>query len=468
MSTRQLLYSSVIYGAADVIVLVVGGFVLLPLYTRTLSQSEFGIYVIVKANAEIFTYLLYLGLPSAAARLYFDYRKSGQHVDYINSVVNFFALNLVIIGCVFALWGDRVWTALSPTVPSFPYLWFSVAIAAVGFFATLGSLWLRLERRAYAFACWQICTSVVLIVMAVINLALLHKGLPGLFFALLASSACSAAVLPWLFGRSFRFVIKLAYITESLKFAAPIVIGYLAYFVLNRINTLILQRHVQVDQIAIFGLAQQLAMMVTIVAVAFGKALQPAVFAAVPSEAPDLMKRSGNMLILIMFCITSAIVLFGSEIFSLVAPKNYGGGYRILLILSLSSFAYSFCVISDTALLYHRRPKTSVAVSIVGAVLSALLGFWWVPLYRLFGAAFAMAAAFFAMALLSHWMARKVTGHSYFGPMMLAVSTICILAFFADWLQRQGISTPTLIELKIAITVMLFTPIFLYLKKSAT
>src|SRR3954462_15264518 len=88
----RLLGSAVLYGAADVIVLAIGGVLLLPMYTRTLSQGDFGIYVIVKANAEIFTYVLYFGLPSAVTRLYFDYRQANEQFSYLSSIANFFLL----------------------------------------------------------------------------------------------------------------------------------------------------------------------------------------------------------------------------------------------------------------------------------------------------------------------------------------------------------------------------------------
>ena len=90
MNQSRLLGAAVLYGAADVVVLAIGGVLLLPMYTRTLSQADFGIYVIVKANAEIVTYLLYFGMPSAVARLYFDYRRVNEHLQYLTSIVNFF------------------------------------------------------------------------------------------------------------------------------------------------------------------------------------------------------------------------------------------------------------------------------------------------------------------------------------------------------------------------------------------
>lgn len=461
MDTRRLLSNTVLYGIADVIVMAVGGFLLLPLYTRTLSQSEFGIYVIVRANIEIFTYLLYFGLPSAVGRVYFDYKKKNQHVEYLSSVLMFFLLNLVVFGVVLALWGADLWSMLSPTTPVKPYLGFSVALAAAGFFAALGTLWLRLDGRAGAFASLQVGAAVVLVAAAVVNLVVLDMGLPGLLYALLISSVCSALALPWLFGRGFRPLIRWVHITESLRYAVPIVIGYVAYFVLNRISTLILQRHVAVDQVAVFGLAQQLAMMVTVAAAAFGKASQPAVFAAAPAQAEELMQRAGKILMLLMFCITSTVVLFSSELFSLIAPKSYGGGYEILLFLLVGSYAYSFTVISDTALLYHRRPKTSVAVTIVGAVLSALLGLYLIPMYHLHGAALGILCALLAMTFVSYWMAHRVTGHSYLASMLLALAAMSILALFAAWLRRQGIPLISSVGLKLGLNAAIIAAIYL-------
>ncbi len=437
-----------LYGLADVIVMAVGGFLLLPLYTRTLSQPEFGTYVVVRTNTEIFSYLLYLGLPSAVARVYFDYKKTGHQQEYLASIVMFFGLNLLLLGALASVWGPDLWRLLSPTTDVQPYLVFSIAIAAVGFFSALGSLCLRLEGRARAFAVMQVSTALVLAACAVLNLVVLRLGLPGLLWALLISSAFAGLVLPWQLGRGFRPRIHWVHIADSMRYAGPILVGYVAYFLLNRASTLVLQRHVALEQIAVFGLAQQLAMMVTVAATAFGKAQQPAVFSAEPADAAALLERSGAVLRRLMFGITAVLVLGATELFALVAPKGYGSGVTVLLILLVANFAYSFSQISDTALLYHRRPKTSVAVSMAGAALSAALSLWLVPTYHLVGAAAAIAGTFMAMTLLSHELARRLTGQSYLAPMLTALTTVGLLACIAAWLAHQAWPAPLTVGLK--------------------
>ncbi|MEO6407257.1 MAG: oligosaccharide flippase family protein [Burkholderiaceae bacterium] len=454
MDTRRLLSTTLLYGIADVVVLAVGGFALLPLYTRTLSQAGFGTYVIVRTNIEILTYLLYLGLPSAVARLYFDHRKTGLHIEYMSSVLTFFGLVLVVWCVLLYGWGESLWALLSPSTPAAPYLGYALAITATGFFSAIGTLWLRLEGRVAIFSALQVGTSFVLAAAAIVNLAFLHRGLPGLLSALLVSSAFSALILPWLIGRRFRLAIHWPHIAQSLRYALPIMLGYIAYFVLNRISTLILQRHVEVEQMAIFGLAQQLAMMLTIAAAAFGKATQPAVFAAEAHYADELLVRSGRILMRIMFTLTAALLLFASELFSLVAPASYSSGHGVLLILLVASFAYSFNLISDTALLFHRRPKTSVAISTAGALLSVGLGMWLIPRYQLYGAALAIGAAFFVMALLGQSLARRLTGISYLRPMLSALGAACALAGFAAWLGALGLDLPVAIGVKLGVAAL--------------
>jgi len=180
----------------------------------------------------------------------------------------------------------------------------------------------------------------VLAALAAINLLLLHQGLAGLFAAMIASSALSAAALVWLFGRRFRFTSELAHITESLQFAAPIFVGYVAYFVLNRISTVMLQRFLPVDQVAVFGLAQQLAMIITVAATAFGKAFQPAVYGAEQSQAHRMVEEAGKAFILLMLCITGVVLLFGPEMLSVIAPRGYSAGSEIFSLLVLAGFAY--------------------------------------------------------------------------------------------------------------------------------
>lgn len=465
MNIRQLLSVSVLYGLADVLVVAIGGFLLLPLYTRTLTQAEFGTYFIVRANTDILLYLLYLGLPSAITRLYFDYRPSGRHSEYLASILTLFFVYSAVVAVALFLWGDVGWRLLSPSTPAQPYIWYSFAIAFVGFLSTVGALVMRLEENARRFVSVQIAAAIVLVVASFVTLSVWHLGLPGLLMSLVLGAFPPALTLFVMMRANLRPRLHPAQLIQSLKYGAPFVVTYLSFFFLNRFSTVVLQRHVSLDEIALFGLAQQLSTIVTVGSGAFGKALQPAVFGAKAEDARIVLQRSAKLFIVLMLPATAALMLFANELVAVVAPHKYGVSIVLLVVLVAGNFAQALCLISSMTLEYFKKPGYSAGVTITSAVLSAALNLWLIPRYAIFGAAAALAIGYLIPALLGHLLAYRVSGVSFFSlvlPSLLAVGAVAVLAFLVDrqalvWWESFGVRIVVFVAVGAA-TVGLLAP----------
>lgn len=465
MDARRLLSSTVLYGLSDVAVMAVGGFLLLPLYTHSLSQAEFGHYVAVRTNIDIATYLLQMGLPSAVARLYFDRRRAGQEHTYLSGILVLFLIVAVAIALLATMYGPAAWQALSPTVPAMPALPFTLAIAAAGGLSSLAIVWLRAEHRVAAVVSLQLGAAAVLAVVVTLTLTRLHMGLSGILIALLASAVIPALALPLLFGRNFRFTLRRSDVTETLNYAVPILVGYLAYFVLNRSSTLVLQHFVRAEELAIYGLAQQLSMITAIACTSFGAALQPAVFAADPGHVHELLDRASRLLTLLMLAVSSGLMLFANELIGLVAPHGYGGSTGLLMVLIAANFANTFTLLSDTALLYHRRPKTSVLISIASAVVAASLGLLLIPEWHSSGAALSVACGFTFRMIASQWMAWHISGQSQAALAIPAVLLLALVALTASLLRDNSMSWAVALPIKAMICALATGTLYLVQRK---
>lgn len=451
MTLRQLLSASLLYGLADMLVVGVGGFLLLPLYTHALTQAEFGMFVIVRTNIEIIGYLITFGLLTAVSRLYFDHRGEGQERSYFNSILVFFAGVVAVAALLVASVGGPLWRALSPNVPVAPYIWLALLVAIATFVAGLGSLWLRLDNRVFAFVAVQVVSSALLAVTAFVALVPLDLGLAGLLAALAIGYLPGALVLLVRIGGALRPTFRRAHVAPALGYGAPIMVSYIAYFLLNRFSLLTLQRHVSLDEIAVFGLAQTLALIVSIAAASAGKAMQPAVFGADPADAPHVLRRASRLFIVMIFAVAAFVTLFAQEAVALVAPDGFSGAFDVLLILIVASFVYALSLVSNTALDLHRRPKLSAAVTIAGAALSVALSLLMIPPYGLSGAALATLGAFAAATALSHWFAWRLTRQSYLGEVALVTGGLVALAFVAAWPGWGELSLAIRIAAKLAI-----------------
>lgn len=453
MDLRKIVSSTFIYGAADSLVVLIGGLLLLPLYTGTLSKQEFGSYIAVKTNAELLTYILHFGLTAAVSRLYFDYRAAGDGRAYLVSLALWFPLQAIGVGLLMTLAGQWVWQALTPDVAAWPYLAFAFAIGSVNFYYSLATVALRAEQRVKLFVTVQLIVAGVLVVSAFLLLAVARLALPGLMLALLVSPLCGCVVLPWLMRGAGPLRIDFGHVRRSLQYAWPIVLGLLAYFALNRANILILQQYVSVRELALYGLAQQLSLVVAIGAAAAAKALQPALFAAPAAALPGLLRLTMRLFVAGMSCLASLVCLFSTDILRIAAPRSYAGSLDILLILVTGAFAYSLTIASDTAVLCHRRPGASAAIAVLGAGLSVVLALVLIPAYGLIGAAAALLTASLAVTLVANSLALRLTGFNNLTAIVPGLLAVAASAVAARCVHGAGVSLGTDLALRAVLAV---------------
>jgi O-antigen/teichoic acid export membrane protein len=438
MNTKKLLSSTILYGFGDVIVLAVGSFLLMPLYTRILPQADYGIYLITKTNIDIMTYIMHFGLISAVGRLYFVYQKKNEHYAYLSSVLIFYLFVAAIMCITMLFCGPYLWHLLSPSIPAYPYIWFCLAIVGFSFFPSLTSIWLRVEDKVSLFVVVQISAAILLLAIVMYNLLVLHNGLVGVLYALAINALCMSIVLPVLLWRKFSLKFNFEYIRETLRYAVPIVFGYCAYFVLNRISMVILQRYVPVEQVAIFGLGQQLAVIVTLASSAFAKSLQPVIFSADLQDLGKVVDKSGRLYLLLMSCLANIAILFASDILRIAAPAKYSDGYYVFLILIIANLLYSASFIADTVLLYFRHPMTSVMITTFGGILSLSTNLILIPQYKVYGAAFSILLAFSGVLAVGLFVTRKLVLHSNLKSLVYLLPLTALVTVFAVWLRSYG------------------------------
>jgi O-antigen/teichoic acid export membrane protein len=460
VSLKRFITGALLYGVADMIALAVGGFLLLPIYTRLLSQEEFGAYVVIKANIELFAFMLYMGLPSAFSRVYFDYDNPRKRMEYLNSILFFYLLTTLFFGAIVFFFGSRIWKLMSPETSVYPYLYYAFAISGISFFGAMSTTWLRNEGRVLAFCAIQVFAALSIAISALFCLITLQLGLSGLLISLLIGAIIPAAFLPFIIKSHFILNIKWEYISKTMKYAIPMMIGYIAYFGINRINIFILQRYSELREIAIFGLAQQLAMIVSIASVAFGKVFQPKIYSTHESSLLNLAKNAGDLLIILMCALAGLLILFSPEIFYFAAPKKYGDGYIIFIALVIGNYVYSCSLISDSIILYHRLPNLSLLVTAAGSIFSIISSIILVPILGVNGAALSILGAFIFGTSISHFISFKILRVSHLKSMLSALSVLLTLSLIAIFFENFSISINFVILSKIFI--VFFISIILY------
>jgi O-antigen/teichoic acid export membrane protein len=466
MDRKKLIASIVTYGGGDFLVLAVAGLFLLPLYTRHLDPAAYGIFTVTKTNSDILNYLLQCGLISAVSRVYFIYRAKQQQAEYLGSVLIF---QFVLAGVVFALFwlaGGPVWRLLSPDVPAQPYMWFAFALAFLAFIPSVFTILLRLEEKAGYFVAVQAGSALLLALLVLLFLVVFKAGLIGLLYALVLSGLVSWLVLLALLLRRLRWGFQWEHVTVSLKFGLPILAGYIAFFFINKFSVVFLQRHVDLAQVGFFGLAQQLAIVITMVSLAFGKTFQPIIYSAPADRVAEIVSRLARIYFPCMLLGTTAVLSFASEVISVVAPRSYSHSYYLFLILAVSNLVYSFSMLSDSVLLYCHRPNLSLSISLLGGAVSVVSNLWLVPSLKIYGAALAVLVTSSVVALASFLVARRMVAFRIEASLLWYLLGSGIIVAFSLFMNgRLGLVAGVLV--KLLLVGLLATVLFNALRKGA-
>lgn len=463
MNTK-LVKNILLYGIGDFIVTGVSAFLFIPLYLKFLSIEEYGILNILNNNTALFTYIFQFGMISAFARFYYLKKAEGLEKEYTWNVIFFHLLFSFFLFLVYFVFRSFIVGSLSPSISSSNLVYYSPLIAFLTFLPALYYINLRIEEKANKFVLYQILTVILTSFFILISYLFFELNLLSFLISFFSSNLLIWIIV--LFNLKYNFTLKINSkdIIETLHFALPIFISYIAYFFISKYSIIILQKHVSLVVIGQFSLAQQIAMIPSLVTIAITKAVQPMLFSS-SSEgelAIKAQKFDQNFKLFIIWVVGSLI--FSLDIlFYYFLPSSYSPVLNITKYLLLINLVYNFAIVENTILLYKMKSKIILLITVCGSVLNVVLSNLLIQTYLLNGVLISMAIAFSLNLCLEIYFSRKHMKLTYslktiipcliFIIMFIIISSLNLLP--AGDLYKTGFAIVSFLVLTVSIGLLL-------------
>ena len=457
------------YGIGDFVVTGVTAFLFIPLYIKYLTVSDYGIFNILNNNTTIFTYVFQFGIISAFSRIYFIKKEQGKDKEYIWSIIHFhllFSLCLVVI--IFFL-RHPIFNALSPSVENQKLLLYPVATAFITFLPALYYILLRVQEKAKNFVYYQLLNVTLITTLVLITLFFFKISLYSILLCFIITNLSIWLIVLYKFCSNFFLKVDIYDVIETLKFAFPIFISYIAYFFISKYSIIILQKHVSLKEIGMFSLAQQIATIPTLITIAIAKSVQPYLFSSSSSE--ELKSRAQTFdynFKLIMIWVVGSLIFSVDIVFNNFLPVSYHPIHDITKYLLLIMLIYNFSIVENSILLYFMKSKTILGITVVGSLLNILLSNLLIVDFSINGVLISMAIAFLINFSLDVYFSNKHIKLTY------KVKTIipCILIIISYLVISSGnlfsIYKLYSIQLSIIYFLVISVIIGLLLKKAKT
>ena len=406
---KQLAGETAIYGFSSILARVLN-FLFVPIYTRTLSQIQYGVVTEFMAYIAILQVVLVLGLETGCFRFANkegeDPRKvySGALLAVTGLNLGFLALMVAFSGSISAALGYAGYQRLIGYVAG---ILFCDSITAI-LFAKL-----RQEHKAVKFAIFK---TVKILTETAANLILFFvwPAQPDftypIFAILISCVLCLLLFVPDMLR--LKPVWDSGVVRRLLAYSLPLMIAALPG-VANDFLDRVLFRYFDTSSeawratLGVYQAAVKLAVIMNLFIQMFRYAAEPFFF----QRAKDKNSKELYAVVMEWFTAFCGLVLLGVvgyiDVISLFLGRDFRVGVDVVPVMLLSYMILG--MLFNVSMWYKLSGKTNMAIwiTLAGLLVTAVVNVVWMPKYSYWASAFGHLASYLTMFILSAWLGSR-------------------------------------------------------------
>jgi len=441
------------------------GIVLLPLYTKNITVSEYGIYGIIEITIMILTQVLTLGQAQSYLRLY-------EEQEYINkrkSVLFTILIFQATVCLIFTAIGYKLipWISMHFQNPLLFTIYFRISLSIIVLRIINRTLLnvLRIQEKSLLYASLNIVKFILIMLLNVYFIAIKGIGIRGILYSYLIGDAfLILSLIPIIINQiSFKFEFKI--LKESLLFGIPLIFSALSSMLLNMGDRYVLKLLVDYKEVGIYSLGYKVAGILNVFFIqAFMLGLIPIAYKMYEQKGDKryYSKMLTYFIFMLFFC-GLALSIFSKELIKTFAlVSSYWSASNIVpyivlgYILSGTKFFYNMG-------LYLKKKTKFIAYNMVGAaVFNIALNFLLIPSMKMYGAALATIISFFVLDIVTYVQAQRFYKIPYENQKLLLMLFISITLYLISNLTNGMVILPRII---IKLLIIFSFPFILYVFK---
>lgn len=376
-----------------------------PIFTRILSESEYGTFAIFQSWFDIliiFTSLnAFLGGYTKGLILYKDDRDG-----FTSSSLGLTTTITIIVGLICILFSE-FWNKVFelPTSLMIALLIELLLMPAIDF-------WIARERFDYRYKKYVIVTlgmsasSILVAVIAVITSE--HKGDARIY---------SDVVVKAMFCLAFFFKIIKAgkkwysriYWRYNISYNLPLIPHYLSMYVLSQSDRLMIGRMIGSPQAAFYSVAYTIATMMNLIMSAINNALNPYIYKSIAVGETRRITKATSPLFILMAMLSILTMALAPEIIYIFASEKYAEAIYVIPPVSAAVFFIFVYSMFSSVTFYFQKTKLIAIATTLSAVINLGLNYIFIKLYGYYAAGYTTLFCYVFLAFLHYVLYKRIS-----------------------------------------------------------
>jgi len=404
----RLARHSAVYGVGG-LVSRFAAVLLLPLYTRYLTPTDYGAVETLVALMAILATILRLGIASAFFRFYFDSAEPVHRLRVVRTAFWFtmmMATSGLIAGLVFAgqiseaLFGSDGRATLVRA--AFVLLWAQMN------FEQITALF-RVEERSTAFVAASLVNLAITVAATVLFVVVLDWGATGVVVGNFTGTLVVYAALLAYRRAQLGLTLDRPLLRKMNRFGLPLVPSMLALWLLTFGDRFFLLKLTNTEEVGLYSIGSRIASAMVLLLTAF-RAAWPA-FAYSIEEDREAKRAYAYVLTYLLFIaswMALALGLLAPWLVRLLTTPDFYESSKVVAPLAFGGVAFGGFIVVSIALGRTKRTQFNWVVTGAAAAVSVTLNLLLIPQYGIVGAAVANVCAFTVMFAGITWWSQRV------------------------------------------------------------
>lgn len=406
---KSLLRNFTSYAFGNVLGLM-AGLLSFPLFTRTLTLSEYGTLSLLNAALSLLTCLSKGGIQNTINRFWVA---DGDNTELVSSsysgVVSCFVLITVITSPGFLLgWFGHEYAKFSMMV--------LFACYVTVFFEVIRSVSNNIsiiKKNAFQYSLLNSCHKYLRIILPYLGVLVFADRLLGIAIGFMVASITTASILLYRQNFAWKFQFDKKRLSTLLIFGFPLMLNELVDYCLAFCDRFFLAHYLNVSAVGVYSAAYNLSNNVQVVLItSMGMTSAPLLLERFNDCGFDEMKR------LLRCCITWYCLLgggvvalstsVGPDLLVFLASSKYSEASTVMLPILAGVFLYGLFGLATSTLFFRNQTKVILVFCFAAAVINILANWLLVPELGIMGAALATLFSYLFLGVVGMNLAYDV------------------------------------------------------------
>lgn len=403
-------------------------FLLLPLYTRVLTNSDYGVIDLIIQTSNLLIPVVSIGIANGVIRFGLDKSTDKSYV---------FSTGLITI-----LVGFGIFLIFEPLISKIKYISdYTLIIYSFVFTSCLHSLcsqFVRSQDKVRLYAIDGVLYTIFTTFFTILFLLHFKLGITGYVGAIILSDFISTAFL-FVTARLYKYVtfnIKDKLISKAIiKYSLPLIPNTIFWWITNVSDRFIVAYMLGADANGLYAISYKIPTIITLVSTIFQDAWQ--ISAMGEKNIVERQRFFTNVFKTyssIIFIAASALIMAVKVVMKILVSESFYEAWRYVpFLIMATSFS---CLVSflDSIYFVEKKSNLSMATTFIGAIANIILNFILIPIVGINGASLATFISYltvFAVRALNtrNFITIDYNVHKLLANTIILISQSLILIF---------------------------------------